>query len=193
MRNWLALSVAAILVTPLMAAPVGALDRGEAALIASSLERGSGGEDAIAPERLRSLQHLLSVELGIADAPQPPHIVFASEAAMRALRYRDVPGDRLTPAGAALPEIVAIYDDEAASIYLPLTWNGDSPADQSILVHELVHHLQRAAHQNFACPEEREAAAFEVQERWLALFDTDLGREFGIDPFTRLARTLCLY
>ena len=39
-------------------------------------------------------------------------------------------------------EAVAVYDDKTDSIFLPDVWKGDTPADLSVLVHEMVHHLQ---------------------------------------------------
>src|ERR1044072_6832927 len=39
-------------------------------------------------------------------------------------------------------EAVAMYDDEMKTIYLPEGWTGATPAERSILVHQMVHHLQ---------------------------------------------------
>jgi len=38
--------------------------------------------------------------------------------------------------------VVALYDDRATAIFLTDDWTGTSPADRSILVHEMVHHIQ---------------------------------------------------
>jgi hypothetical protein len=107
-----------------------------------------------------------------------------------------VAGDRIGPVGPSgsdVSEIVALYDDDDGVIYVPEGWTGRTAAEQSTLVHELVHHLQHAAKKRYACPEEREAAAFAAQEKWLALLGTNLEREFEIDPFTLLVRTHCHY
>ena len=37
---------------------------------------------------------------------------------------------------------MAIYDDATQTIYLPEGWQGVKPAKLSILVHEMVHHMQ---------------------------------------------------
>ena len=89
--------------------------------------------------------------------------------------------------------MVAVYDDSSSTIYLALGWTGDTPAGLSVIVHEMVHHLQHEAGLKLACPEERERDAFAAQERWLAEFGTNLETEFEIDPFTLLARTSCLF
>jgi len=57
----------------------------------------------------------------------------------------------------------------------------------------MVHHLQNLAGIKYACPQERERLAYEVQERWLGLFGRDLLRDFEIDPFTLLVSTQCHY
>jgi hypothetical protein len=42
-------------------------------------------------------------------------------------------------------EAGAVYDDRTRTIFLPDTWTGETPADLSVLVHEMVHHLQNSA------------------------------------------------
>jgi hypothetical protein len=62
-----------------------------------------------------------------------------------------------------------------------------------MLVHEMVHHFQAAAGQRFACPAEREKAAFAVQERWLARSGQTLESAFRIDRMYLLVATTCTY
>src|SRR5262245_14179747 len=42
-------------------------------------------------------------------------------------------------------QVVAIYDDLTKTIFLPDTWKGETAAELSVLVHEIVHHLQNSA------------------------------------------------
>jgi hypothetical protein len=42
------------------------------------------------------------------------------------------------------------------------TMNG--PRQLSVLVHEMVHHLQASADMRFACPAEREAVAYRAED-----------------------------
>ena len=88
---------------------------------------------------------------------------------------------------------MAVYDDATNKVYLPEGWAGDTPAELSVLVHEMVHHLQNRGKRKFECPREREKLADEAQERWLHLFGGDLSRHFEINPFTRLAMTTRYY
>ena len=88
---------------------------------------------------------------------------------------------------------VALYDDANETIFLPIGWTGTSPADQSVLVHEMVHHLQRKAQLRFECPMAREKLAYTAQDRWLARFGSNLEKEFEIDRFTLFVSTACFY
>ncbi len=90
-------------------------------------------------------------------------------------------------------ETVALYDDRDNTIYLPTKWTGQTPAELSVLVHEMVHHLQNAAKTKFDCPQAREQLAYAAQQKWLGLFGRNLDDEFQIDPFTLLVMTRCMY
>ncbi len=89
-------------------------------------------------------------------------------------------------------EIVAVYSDDTRTIFLEQSWTGETPADLSVLVHELVHHIQNIAGLRSECAQAREKLAYAAQDNWLHLFGLDLSGEFGLDGFTLLARTSCL-
>ncbi|WP_246249010.1 DUF6647 family protein [Chelativorans alearense] len=139
---------------------------------------------------LRGIATWLSGEFGLPETEELPTVTYASARRMKGLRFRDVPTDRWND---EQHDIVAVYDDDARTIYLPDGWMGRSAADLSVLVHEMVHHLQNLGGQKFACAEERERVAYEAQDRWLGLFGGDLEKDFEIDPFTILVRTRCFY
>jgi hypothetical protein len=122
-----------------------------------------------------------------------PRIAQVSQARMIALRYRG-----LAPAGRqALMEqgqnTVAIYDDRGRTIYLREGWTGTTAAELSVLVHEMVHHLQNVGGVKHDCPQAREKLAYRAQDRWLARSGRSLERELEVDPFTVLARSTCAY
>jgi hypothetical protein len=146
---------------------------------------------------LRAIAAWLHADFDLPQVTDLPNIAFAPSKTMVALRYQDVPSDRMTVSGAASdappPEIIALYSDEGRTIYLPNDWSGRSPADLSVVVHEMVHHVQNVAGLKYACPEAREAPAYDAQEQWLALFGTDLEHALGLDPMTVLVRTHCFY
>jgi hypothetical protein len=132
-----------------------------------------------------------------------PGIEFLPQGALEARRHRGEVQEHNTMASASpnssAPSIghdgntVALYDNALRTIYLAKPWRGDTPAETSILVHELVHHLQDAAGMTFECPQAREKVAYEAQERWLVLSGRSLLQDFEIDPLTLLLRTKCFY
>jgi len=87
---------------------------------------------------------------------------------------------------------VAIYDTSSKTILLPKDWTGSSPADQSVLVHEIVHHLQNLAKLKYECPGAREKVAYLAQDKWLARFGKSLENEFGVDMFTVVVSSACM-
>ena len=88
-------------------------------------------------------------------------------------------------------QVLSAYDSANKTIYLPDGWTGRTPEEQSLLVHEMVHHLQNLAGRKYECPQEREKLAYVAQERWLSPSGRDLKDGFGIDPLTLLLRTEC--
>jgi hypothetical protein len=139
----------------------------------------------------------LSVNLGMPAIYDHPRIELVSPEAMHAVRY----GGADRPARSALqaarpdrlPEVEALYDDATRTIYLNKRWTGRTPAELSVLVHEMVHHLQSVAGLKYECPAAREKPAYAAQKQWLALFGRDLVEEFKLDPMTLLVRTNCMH
>jgi hypothetical protein len=122
---------------------------------------------------------------------ESPRIEFIQPGSMARLRYRGSASNQGMPLDVGR-DIVAVYDDANRTIYLPEGWTGVTPAEQSLLVHEMVHHLQNLGKLKYECPEAREKLAFAAQEQWLELFNRTLAGEFALDPFTLLVRTSCL-
>jgi hypothetical protein len=89
-------------------------------------------------------------------------------------------------------ETVAVYDALNKTIFLPDTWQGETAADLSVLVHEMVHHLQNNAGKKYNCAGAREELAYAAQDKWLQLFGRNLSTEFQIDAFTLKVSTACL-
>jgi hypothetical protein len=104
----------------------------------------------------------------------------------------DSPQDAaMVPAGQR--EVVAAYDAVANAIYLPEDWTASTPGELSILVHEMVHHLQHAARLRDECAQASEELAYAAQDKWLGLFGHDLATDFDVDPFTLTVSTRCIY
>jgi len=137
-------------------------------------------------ELMKSVAAWLSADFGLSIA-ELPNVEFVGKARMIALRHRGVPSDHMNEGR----DILAIYDDDARTIYLPRGWTGRTVAEASILVHEMVHHAQNLGGMKAECPRAREKLAYEAQRRWLKRFGADLEEEFGIDGFTLLVLTSC--
>jgi hypothetical protein len=128
----------------------------------------------------------LAANFDLPTSAEVPALVSRPAAELVAMRYGRAAA---VPAG----DVVALYDDARRTIYLSEGWTGRSPAELSVLVHEMVHHLQATADRRFACPGEREALAYRAQDAWLGLFGTNLESAFGIDATTLLVATACTH
>ena len=146
--------------------------------------------------RLKDIEAWLAVQFKLPAASVLPTIQFASTAQITTFRYTGMLSEQpqhraLVPPGQR--HVVATYDPDTYTIYLPKGWTGRTPAEMSILVHEMVHHLQNTANLKYACRHASEELAYAAQEKWLGRFGRSLEKDFGLDPFTLLASTLCLY
>ena len=125
-----------------------------------------------------------------------PQFRFATQTEMMRIRIADRMRWRgyvqEEPAAENERSVVAIYDASSRTIYLPENWRGESAADQSILVHEMVHHLQNLAGVKFECPAAREKAAYLAQDKWLARFGKSLENDFDVDMFTVVISSACM-
>jgi hypothetical protein len=91
------------------------------------------------------------------------------------------------------PDLVALYVDAERTMYLPLGWSGTTQVALTVVLHELVPHIQNVAGLTYPCSGAREAPAFAAQAAWLARSGRDLETAFGIDALTLKVRTSCLY
>jgi hypothetical protein len=134
---------------------------------------------------LDAMVNWLSIKFGLPLNHDHPTIKFLQTAQIT--QYRNRVSDRRGP------EVIAFYDDAARTIFLPNNWTGSDPSHLSILVHEMVHHLQNVAELKYECAASREKTAYAAQEAWLAIFGQDLVSEFEIDRLTLKLATQCLY
>lgn len=145
---------------------------------------------------LNAIVTWISAELSLPPAAALPKIELVPATQITAFRHH---GFSLRQMETGAPdwiqrrEVVALYDDATQTMYLRQDWTGANPEDLSVLVHEMVHHLQKLAGSSYECPQARERPAYEAQDKWLHLFGHDLAEDFGIDPFTLVAITGCFY
>jgi hypothetical protein len=117
-----------------------------------------GPSAKVLSETVRSYINWIIQQTGWPAAGIPP-IKVTSFAHLRELSGLSSDAEWIRPA--------AFYSKSEHLIYLADSWNKDDLVDQSILVHELVHHLQIEDHIQFACWGRYEAQAYELQIQWL--------------------------
>jgi hypothetical protein len=144
----------------------------------------------------------ISANFGLPATDDLPNLKFVPKSEMAQVRYgrlATVRPDRVavehsrSPSAEAAWGVYSFYDIDAMTIYLPEDWTAVSPADISMLVHEMVHHMQNLAGVKYECAEAREKLAYSAQSRWLELFGRTIAGEFKIDPMTILVRTNCMF
>ena len=150
-------------------------------------EAGAPGRLTVTPSdaALSSIAVWLVEEFGLPMARESPRIEIEDEGELARLRL-----------GNSFPnqahDILALYDDATRTIHLSEEWSKTTPAALSVLIHEIVHHMQNLGEMTYECAEAREKVAYDAQERWLSRSGKSLESEFGIDPMTRLVRTKCI-
>jgi hypothetical protein len=154
------------------------------------------------PALLTMIVTWLSMNFGLPATHDLPKVELVGQMKMAALGHHGLVSDHQTrttvevshtmPLNAGR-DLLAIYDVRRQTIYLREEWTGATPAELSVLIHEMVHHLQNVAGLKYECPEAREKLAFAAQEQWLALFGRNLEDDLELDAFTVLVRSTCPY
>ena len=138
------------------------------------------------PSLIDTIELWLVSNFDLKPATTPPDLARVSPSKLVEIRYG--PASQVSPG-----QVLGAYDESGPVIYLTESWSGRTPEQLSVLVHEMVHHLQASNDKRFACPAEREGLAYRAQDAWLQLFGMDLKSAFGIDAATLLVATACTY
>jgi hypothetical protein len=157
------------------------------------------GHRGATPERMREMLAWIAANVDLPEVQELPSISFASPKKLAAMRYRGLLPHQWSKTVSRSNEtaeshnIVALYEDRTRTIHLPENWTGTTITEQSILLHELVHHIQNVAGLKYECAFARESPAYKAQGRWLREHGLDLETEFDVDMFTLLVRSSCHY
>ena len=148
------------------------------------------------PALVNAIIDWLAIELGLPRDLPPPSIRLASSRKIATFRYTGVLSDHPrdtadVPRGQR--ETVAAYDSLTRTILLPDGWTPATAANVSVLVHEMVHHLQNAGGLRYECPQSSEKPAYDAQQKWLLRYGRNLESDFDLDGFTLLVATQCFY
>jgi hypothetical protein len=173
------------------------------AMVNSSKAETSGKPETAHPSQivLKEIVIWLSTNFDLPRIFMHPNIEIVPRAEIAALLYkgfvwvapRDIVSENQRGPPLDTSGVVAVYDDEMKTIYLREGWTGATPAERSILVHQMVHHLQNLGKLKYECPPAREALAYAAQDKWLALSELNLVDEFELDPFMLAVGTRCIY
>jgi hypothetical protein len=154
----------------------------------------------LSPEFLTSIVNWLAANFDLPATRELPRVEFAAPLKLVAMRYKglmphgwreDAIRDSAVQA-AHQREVIAVYNDKTRTIFLPEGWTGARPAERSIVVHEMVHHLQNEANLKYECPAAREKLAYEAQSDWLKMQGLTLEAEFDVDLFTVFVLSACM-
>ncbi|HWV42093.1 DUF6647 family protein [Pseudorhodoplanes sp.] len=99
----------------------------------------------------------IAMQTGLS-VPPPPRVVHLNPDALHELA---------TTPSAQGERVRALYGRGDRIIYLRTNWDSARLADQSELVHELVHHFQNVHAMPYPCNAARETLAYELQLKWL--------------------------
>ncbi len=121
------------------------------------------GQSKSLSDVVEALEAWIDRETDLPRRKNAPNIIFADS--LSAV-------DANEPAMAIGRKTRGLYDPDTATVTLVNPWSAESLNDQSVLLHELIHHRQAAAH--WTCLGAMEHPAYKLQERWLNQFNLAL-------------------
>jgi len=140
---------------------------------------------------LRALMVWASAQTGLPMTDELPEIRITNRCEIERIFYSDM---SKSCEDTAL-RIQAIYDPRVARMLLPETWSEKNIYDISMLVHEVVHHLQA---KNGQTPEtvgctgrDIEKPAYDAQIAWLEAAGLDAFETMGINGLAYRLLTIC--
>lgn len=114
----------------------------------------------------------------------PPEVVYADQCVIEQMFFGD---DQHECANT----VVAIYDRDGNRVFLPNTWSASNLYDVSVLLHELVHHMQNAAGVEYECLSQSEKEAYAAQVEWLKASGVDPYKVMQSNPLAIHLRSMC--
>ena len=184
------------------AADADQIDQQKVKIPGTSYEISIGGaegklEELLTPALSSAVETWLAIHFNLPAPDRHPNIKIVSSETIASLRYgsflSNIASERAAQIKSIARETVAIYVDSERAIYLSDRWTDGETSYLSVLVHEMVHHMQNLGGLKYVCSQEREKLAYMAQEQWLRLFGHSLEQDFALDAFSLLPKTRCLY
>jgi hypothetical protein len=147
---------------------------------------GPGAAGTPSSPDLDAIAAWVAAELGAPAPKAVPRLAFVPADELHRRRYGAAAAE-----GPATLDLVALYDDATRTIFLTEGWTGATARESSVLVHEMVHHVQSLAGRRYGCGAEREAEAYALQDRWLVRSGETLETAFQIDALSLMVLTHC--
>lgn len=135
----------------------------------------------------------LSENFGLAAIYDHPAIEYVPQTELARLRFESLLREGSSSDGIVTRDVVALYHHDKKTIFLSDQWTGADAKELSVLVHEMVHHLQNVGNLKYECPAAREKLAYRAQDAWLKLYGRDLEHDFEVDLFTIMISSACIY
>jgi len=148
------------------------------------------------PALLSEVVTWLSENFGLAAIYDHPAIEYVPQTELASLRLKSLLGQGSLASGSdgiVTRDVVALYNHDTKTIFLSDAWTGADPKELSVLVHEMVHHLQNVGNLKYECSAARERLAYQAQDAWLKLYGRDLEHDFDVDLFTVVISSACVY
>jgi hypothetical protein len=92
--------------------------------------------------------------------PEPPDIKLVPQEELVEIQYGPSPPETTF-------QLEALYNHHSGTVYLRESWDAEDLFDRSVLLHELVHHVQITNELEVPCLAALERQAYELQAQWL--------------------------
>ena len=138
----------------------------------------------------------LSENFGLVATYDHPAIEYVPQTELAGLRLKSLLRHGSFASGSdgiVTRDVVALYNHDTKTIFLSDAWTGADPKELSVLVHEMVHHLQNVGNLKYECPAAREKLAYQARDAWLKGYGRDLEHDFDVDLFTVIISSACVY
>lgn len=167
---------------------LGALCAASFAVMVWAAHAGEGSQADPSGPLMRALMAWASVQTGLPVPERLPGVERRDRCAIQALAN---PESECRSEGGA----VAIYDHRSQTVTLPVSWSATRLYDVSVLLHELVHHMQAVAGvtvETAACRgRDVEQPAYEAQMAFIEAAGVDPFAMMRIDALTLMLITAC--
>ena len=148
-------------------------------------------------ELVMSLMLWISIQTGWT-VPEPPTITYiesGQELFMLSHNCKNKPDQPVcTTYNPETSKVLGLYNNETKTVLLNKDFWIASVRDQSILLHELVHHMQYSrnwGHYRKKCRGDIEKEAYNLQENWLEIRGLTLAKTIDLGPLMRHVLTQC--